>query len=135
MKLIDAELIERLYSDAIASNRLRTHYLLHESYIEKVQRLLIAMVNGSYVEPHFHSDPHQWEMFTVIHGRVKVCLYNSSGMVVRELIIDGENVVPVIEFSAGDIHSVECISKRALLLEVKEGPFDPDNPKVMAAFN
>lgn len=30
-----------------------------------------------------------------------------------------------------EIHSVECISNKTLMLEIKEGPFNPDFAKVM----
>lgn len=130
MKLFEPQLLIQLYRDAAVSERRRTHYLLHASHEEKVQRLLIAMMKGSYVEPHCHTQPQQWEMFTVIHGQIRVCLYADGGEVLHDFIINSDNPLPLVEFSPGDIHSVECLSEHALLLEVKEGPFDPSNAKV-----
>ncbi|QXB02316.1 WbuC family cupin fold metalloprotein [Aeromonas sp. FDAARGOS 1416] len=129
MKLLESQLLMQLYRDAAASERLRTHYLLHASHTEKVQRLLIAMVKGSYVEPHFHQFPHQWEMFTLISGVIRVCLYESNGDVRHELIINAQDPLPLVEFLPNEIHSVECLSDYALLLEIKEGPFDARTSK------
>ncbi|MCV5333107.1 cupin fold metalloprotein, WbuC family, partial [Escherichia coli] len=40
--------------------------------------------------------------------------------------------VSVVEFSPGDIHSVKCLSPKALMLEIKEGPFDPRKAKAFS---
>ena len=52
MRLIDKNQLETLYGQAGQSERLRSHLLLHDSHQDKVQRLLIALVKGSYVDPH-----------------------------------------------------------------------------------
>ncbi|AUQ40660.1 WbuC family cupin fold metalloprotein [Yersinia ruckeri] len=124
MQIIDNELINKLYQQAEVSDRKRSHHQLHGSHQDKVQRLLIAFVKGSYVEPHFHELPHQWEMFNVIEGCVKVCVYSDIGEVIEELFFGLEENNKFVEFSPYEIHSVECISEKALMLEIKEGPFD-----------
>ncbi|MGL5661754.1 MAG: WbuC family cupin fold metalloprotein [Aeromonas sp.] len=134
MRYFNASLLTQLYRDAAASERKRTHYLLHESHSEKVQRLLIAMVKGSYVESHYHELPNQWEMFTLLHGTVRVCLSAKNGKQLQEVIINEHDPLPMIEFSPGEVHSVECISDQALLFEVKEGPFLSTQAKVMLEF-
>ncbi|CZV82858.1 WbuC family cupin fold metalloprotein [Enterobacter hormaechei subsp. xiangfangensis] len=125
MRLIDKNQLEALYDQAGQSERLRSHLLLHESHQDKVQRLLIALVKGSYVDPHYHELPHQWEMFIVMQGQVQVCLYNEDGRIINQFVAGANTAISVVEFSPGDIHSVECLSPRALMMEVKEGPFDP----------
>lgn len=125
MRLINQAQIDSLYRDAEMSGRLRSHYLMHSSHGDRVQRLLIALVKGSYVEPHCHELPHQWEMFTVIEGQLKVSLYSIHGEIINSFIVGDDADSRIVEFSPGDIHSVECLSLKALMLEVKEGPFDP----------
>lgn len=130
MKIVDQELINNLYIAADKSDRKRSHHLLHSSHQDKVQRLLIAMKQGSYVEPHYHELPHQWELFQVLDGLVKVTLYFNDGTV-REIFNVGDNsFIKLIELQPNEIHSVECLSEQALLLEVKEGPFSPNFAKV-----
>ncbi|MFM5558203.1 MULTISPECIES: WbuC family cupin fold metalloprotein [Aeromonas] len=131
MKVLESALLNQLYHDASGTERLRSHYMLHASHAEKVQRLLIAMLKGSYVEPHYHELPHQWEMFILLRGKIRVCLYSVTGAVSRDLIISENDSLPLIQFFPGDIHSVECLSDRALLLEVKEGPFEPQYAKIL----
>ncbi|MBB2473227.1 WbuC family cupin fold metalloprotein [Escherichia coli] len=129
MRLIDNDQLDELYDQAGQSERLRSHLMMHGSHQEKVQRLLIALVKGSYVEPHYHELPHQWEMFIVMEGQLQVCLYGRNGEAIKQFIAGDNTGMSIVEFSPGDIHSVECLSPRALMVEVKEGPFDPSFAK------
>ena len=129
MNLIDDVAINGLFESARQSERKRAHLLLHRSHDEKVQRLLIGLVKDSYVEPHYHELANQWEMFTVLTGELKITLYETDGTVKKQFIAGPSSSVSIVEFSPGDIHSVECISDIALMLEVKEGPFNADYAK------
>lgn len=130
MKLVDTTVIERLYREAKTSERKRSHYLLHDSHQDKVQRLLIGLVKGSYVEPHYHALPHQWEMFTVLEGRIRLNIHSHEGAVLRSILAGPAEGVVSVELQPMEIHSLECMSDKALLLEVKEGPFDAKQPKL-----
>ncbi|EOW6510398.1 WbuC family cupin fold metalloprotein [Cronobacter malonaticus] len=125
MRLIKTSQFDLLFEQAKNSARLRSHLLLHNSHQEKVQRLLIAMVKGSYVEPHYHELPQQWEMFTILQGKVQVTLFDTKGEILSQFPAGEGTEVTIVELSPGDIHSVECISEKAIMMEVKEGPFDP----------
>jgi cupin fold WbuC family metalloprotein len=129
MQLIDRVQLGKLYEQAAVSERLRAHSLLHHSHQDRVQRLLIAMVQGSFVEPHYHELPHQWEMFSVLEGVISVTLHSADGKMISSFKAGPLEDVSLIEFAPGDIHSIECISNKALLLEIKEGPFDPNYAK------
>ncbi len=60
-----------------------------------------------------------------MQGQVQVCLYDEDGRIINQFVAGANTAISVVEFSPGDIHSVECLSPRALMMEVKEGPFDP----------
>ena len=130
MRVIEQDLIEQLRLDAEKSPRLRSHCLLHSNHDEVVQRLLIGFVKGSFVEPHYHALAHQWEMFAVLHGVLEVKVYDDCGNVTKQFNVGNDMRLPnLIEFSPNDTHSIKCLSDFALLLEVKEGPFDPKHAK------
>lgn len=129
MRLIDNVQLENLVKDAARSERLRSHLLLHHSHQERVQRLIIAMMQGSYVEPHYHELPNQWEMFSILEGTLNITLYATDGGIISRFEAGPDNGVSLVEFAPGDIHSIECVSPTALLLEIKEGPFDPQHAK------
>ncbi|EGR1891070.1 WbuC family cupin fold metalloprotein [Vibrio vulnificus] len=131
MKIYSDQYLNTLFDNAINSPRKRVHLNLHASYDEKVQRLFIALTRGSFIEPHYHELDHQWEMFVVLKGTIRVKHYNTDGSILSELLVGDEQETKVIEFHPRDIHSVECVSETALMLEIKEGPFDPNNSKKM----
>ncbi|MEM6160920.1 WbuC family cupin fold metalloprotein [Erwinia sp. P6884] len=129
MHLFDETIINDLYHEAESSERKRSHLLLHKSHQEKVQRLIIAFVKGSFVDPHYHELPGQWEMFIVVQGVLRIKLYDDKGNIIKSFEVGQSLPVSIVEFQPGDIHSVECVSERALMMEVKEGPFDPHYAK------
>lgn len=128
-----AELFE-LFAQAQLSPRKRAHLLLHESHTEPVQRLLIGMVKGSFVEPHFHSGQRQWEMFVVLQGKVEIKLFDGEGRMITNFCAGPQEYVSTVELQPNEIHSVLCLTEQALLLEIKEGPFDPNNAKCFPKF-
>ncbi|KDZ57813.1 cupin fold metallo, WbuC family protein [Escherichia coli 3-073-06_S1_C2] len=56
-------------------------------------------------------------------------MYGKDGEIINQFVAGENTAISVVEFSPGDIHSVECLSPRALMMEVKEGPFDPSFAK------
>lgn len=130
MKILNEEIFKNLEAQARESSRLRSHHLLHRSHSDVVQRLLIGLVKGSYVEPHYHEKDSQWEMFVVLQGLLLVKVYSGSGSILDTFEVDAQNSRPqIVEFGPREIHSLECLSDFAVLLEVKEGPFDPKYAK------
>lgn len=131
MRKITQSDIELLFKQATNSPRKRAHLNLHASFDDKVQRLYIALLKGSYVEPHYHALAHQWEMFIVKSGVLKVTLHNKTGSVINSFLVGDGQDVQSVEFQPGDVHSVECVSEQALMLEIKEGPFIEKHAKVL----
>lgn len=131
MRKITQTDIKLLFEQASNSPRKRAHLNLHASFDDKVQRLYIALIKGSYVEPHYHELAHQWEMFVVQSGVVKITIYNNDGVVLNSFLVGEGRNISAVEFLPGDVHSVECISEQALLLEIKEGPFIEKHAKVL----
>ncbi len=129
MKTISSLDINSLFEKANNSSRLRTHLNLHRNYDEKIQRLLIALVQGSFVEPHYHELSHQWEMFTVLQGIVEVKLFSLNGEFKQKILLGSEQESMMIQIEPNEVHSVTCISEKALMLEIKEGPFIPEQAK------
>jgi len=131
MRKITQSDIELLFEQASNSPRKRAHLNLHTSFDDKVQRLYIALLEGSYVEPHYHALAHQWEMFIVQSGVLNVTLHHKDGSVISSCLVGDEQDTQAIEFKPGDVHSVECVSEHALMLEIKEGPFVEMHAKIL----
>lgn len=126
--------VDNLFKEAKQSDRLRAHLNLHSSYQDKVQRLLIGLLQGSFVEPHYHSEPQQWEMFVVLNGVIEFCTYSHDGIELSSEWIGENQDSSMLQIEPNEIHSVKCMSDKALMLEIKEGPFNPENAKTFPVF-
>ncbi|MCH4996224.1 WbuC family cupin fold metalloprotein [Pectobacterium versatile] len=135
MRVFDQNFLSDVNKQASENIRKRAHLNLHGDYNEKIQRLFISLIEGSFVEPHYHELPHQWEMFVVIDGIVEVIFYSQEGKELNKLIVGQGQDCCALEIHPFDIHSVRCLSKKALMLEIKEGPFNIEDAKVMVSFN
>lgn len=115
-----------LLEKAKQSQRLRAHVNLHQSYDEPIQKILICIVKGSYIPPHYHRHSHQKELFLVLSGQVKVVFFDQNGVVKEIALLEqGE----MIEIFPHIVHTVVCLSESARILEVKQGPFCADDCK------
>ncbi|WP_437214109.1 WbuC family cupin fold metalloprotein [Pectobacterium sp. LFLA-215] len=135
MRVFDKSFLSDLDNQAVNNLRKRSHLNLHSDFNEKIQRLFISLAEGSFVEPHYHKLPHQWEMFVVIDGLLEVVFYSPDGDVLKTLLVGPRTDCCALEIHPFDIHSVRCLSKKALMLEIKEGPFQVETAKVMVDFN
>ncbi|EMB3084181.1 TPA: WbuC family cupin fold metalloprotein [Providencia rettgeri] len=135
MKLFDNDYLATLLVEANQSERKRSHKNLHNSFSDKIQRFFIALKKGSYVEPHYHALPEQWEMFIIIKGTIRLNHYNKDGSIYNSYLVGENESCQIVEISPLEIHSVECISDHALMLEIKEGPFNPDLAKIFPSFS
>lgn len=130
-KILDSNLNNELMESAIKSERLRYHLNLHGSYNEPVQRIIIALIRGTYIPPHYHVLTHQWECFNVISGDVSVLIFDRDGNVINKIVLGQQTGVYGIEFPPGTIHTLFCNSENSIIMELKEGPFNPDGAKIM----
>ena len=131
VRKLDKEFLSNIKNEAKSSPRKRAHLNLHSNYKEKVQRLFISLEKDSFVKPHYHNLSHQWEMFVVLEGILEIKIYSFDGVILEKFLIGSGQECQAIELEPKDIHSLKCISDNALILEIKEGPFDADNAKIL----
>lgn len=131
---IDQTLMQSLLEQAANSPRRRVFLNLHQSHAEPVQRVLIAMLAGSYVVPHQHPLTGQFELFLVLHGALDLLQFNDQGLVIaRQTLGAGLHQVGA-ELAPGVWHSLVASAQGAVFLEIKAGPFDPAAPRCFAEF-
>ena len=114
--------VEMLIEQAAAAPRKRSHLLLHSGPDDQVQRLLIAAQPGTYIRPHRHSE--QWEMLVVQRGRVDILMFAQDGEVLSRKILDQAS--PVVQIPLSRWHSCVVRAPDTLLLEIKPGPYRPN---------
>ncbi len=129
MKLIDRERIASLLQEARTAPRRRTHYNLHASTDEPINRLVVAASPETVVAPHRHLD--KFELFTILAGKLTVYTYDDAGEVVAAYRLGEE--VSAIEIPAGVWHNFVAETPCAAL-EVKPGPYAPLTPEESAPF-
>jgi cupin fold WbuC family metalloprotein len=120
--LIDEGQLSWLAQDAAAGTRRRSHILLHADHQDQVQRLLIGLEPDSYVRPHMHSV--QWEMIVLLRGRLDLLIFDDQAQLVQRLALGTAS--PVAQIPPGIWHSGVALQSQTLVLEVKPGPYRPN---------
>lgn len=125
MKLIDENLLNQLSSEASKNERLRINYNLHEALDDGVQRLLNALEPGTVLPIHRHQ--HQNETYLLLRGKMDVHIYNDEKDLVQTYRLDTKEGQYGLHMPKNTWHSIEVLSSGTVILEVKEGPYQPLN--------
>ncbi|WP_421506698.1 WbuC family cupin fold metalloprotein [Erwinia rhapontici] len=129
MLIFDNNFKIELYLKAENSARKRAHHNIHNDFSDSVQRLAIALLKGTYIPPHKHLLTTQWEFFHVIEGDLKLLCFSEDGLITDTKVVGQSTGVFAIQIPPGIIHSLVCLTKRAMIFEWKEGPFKPEQAK------
>jgi len=124
--IIDDVLLKSLCQQAQSSPRRRSHLNLHADYSDPVQRVVIALAQGTYVRPHMHPQEHKGEMIMGVKGRSLVLIFEEQGAVC-ELVLLQPGETFGVEIRPGCWHTVLPLESETVIMEVKQGPFDPND--------
>lgn len=122
LKVINQKLFETMLETAEESERKRSHHNFHDDLTDSVQRLCVALKQGTYIRPHKHPEP-KWEMFIVLSGRVLLHIYNDNGAISETVELSANGEVSAIEIAAGVWHSLMALTADAVIMEFKPGPY------------
>jgi cupin fold WbuC family metalloprotein len=122
IKVIGAAAIADLLGKAETSERKRSHLLLHGGHHEPVQHMVIVLEPGTYVRPHQHSQ--QWEMLALLRGSCDLLKFAAHGELIGRVAMSA--ACPVVQISIGTWHGLYVREKGTMLLEVKPGPYRPN---------
>ena len=136
MKIFDVQYLDDLTGKAKVSPRLRQHRSIHQSYQEASQRLFNAIEPGSYIRPHRHASDPREELLIAVRGAMALVTFDGQGAVTNVLRFGtekhGNDMAVGAEVSSSTWHTVIALEPGCVLLEVKAGPFDPNQPKDLA---
>jgi cupin fold WbuC family metalloprotein len=127
LKRIDQDLFAAVAVGAAASPRRRLNHNFHAP-ADRVQRFLNVMQPGTYVRPHRHRRQRPgdgFECFLVLQGEVGLLLLDGSGRVIGRERLSAAGPLRGIELAEGVIHTLVALSDDAVLMEIKEGPYQP----------
>lgn len=125
---INNALLDQLAEQAKASPRLRMNYDLCNSPEDDSQRMLNAIEPGSPLPIHRHK--YTSETVVCLRGRIVEEFYDELERICTdriELTPGGPNVL--VNVPAGQWHTVRALESGSVLLECKDGKYEPLGPE------
>jgi cupin fold WbuC family metalloprotein len=129
---IDQSLLEKITKESIDSARDRKNYNFHQSYDEKINRMLNALQPGTYVQPHKHENPDKLEIFLILKGKLAVIEFDELGKITDYYIIEAGSNHFGVEIAPKMWHTIIPLEKGTVIYEIKEGPYSSLNDKNFA---
>ena len=119
--IIDQHILDELTAEAKGSPRLRMNLDLRNSPADASQRMLNAIEPGTVLPIHRHRSTS--ETVVCIRGHFEEYFYDEAGN--RTDVIDMRPGGNVLNIPAGQWHSLESLESGTVLIEVKDGPYEP----------
>ena len=126
--IINQALLDKLTEEAKASPRLRMNLDLRNSDQDASQRMLNAIEPGSVLPIHRHQKTS--ETVVCLRGRLVWEFYDELERCCTEAIelSPGGHVV-ALNVPAGQWHTVRALESGSVILEMKNGPYEPMGPE------
>lgn len=122
--VINQALLDKLTEEAKASPRLRMNLDLRNSADDQSQRMLNAIEPGSPLPIHRHR--HTSETVVCLRGRLVWEFYDELERICAEPIeLSPNGQVVALNIPAGQWHTVKALESGSVILEMKEGAYEP----------
>ena len=119
--IITNEILDELTAKAKENPRLRCNLDMRNSADDQSQRMLNALEPGSVMPIHRHKTTS--ETCVCVRGHAEEYFYDDKGN-----LTDTIDMVPggtVLNIEKGQWHSLKCLESGTILLEAKDGPYEP----------
>ena len=123
--VIDNEILDELTAKAKENPRLRCNLDMRNSADDQSQRMLNALEPGTVM--HIHRHRGSSETCICIRGHFEEYFYDSDGQLTNTIDMVPGGVVLNIE--KGQWHSLKCLESGTVLLECKDGKYEPLGPE------
>ncbi len=121
---ITQAILDQLTEQAKASPRLRMNLDLRNSADDQSQRMLNAIEPGSPLPIHRHR--HTSETVVCLRGRLVWEFYDELERICTERIeLSPNGQVVALNIPAGQWHTVRALESGSVILEMKEGAYEP----------
>ena len=120
---IDQVLLDTLSAQAKASPRLRMNYDFRNTTEDQSQRMLNALEPGTVMPIHRHRNTS--ETMVVLRGKVRWLYYNDQGQLTDSILVEAGGDICGLNVPAGQWHSLDCLEPGSVILECKDGPWEP----------
>ena len=123
MKITQA-LLDELTAKAKVNPRLRMNYDLRNSEADQSQRMLNAIEPGSPLPIHRHQKTS--ETVVCLRGRLVEEFYDELERRCTEAIeLSPNGPIVAVNIPAGQWHTVRSLESGTVIIEVKDGPYEP----------
>ena len=125
--VINQALLDRLTEEAKASPRLRMNLDLRNSAEDQSQRMLNAIEPDSPLPIHRHQKTS--ETVVCLRGRLVWEFYDELERICTERIeLSPNGQIVALNIPAGQWHTVRALESGSVILEMKEGAYEPQSP-------
>ena len=128
MKITQA-LLDDLTAQAKASPRLRMNYDLRNSAADGSQRMLNALEPGTPLPIHRHTKSSETVVY--LRGRLQEVFYSDAGEVTEVIELAPCSDCVALNIPIGQWHTVRVLESGTVIMEVKDGAYEPIGPKDM----
>ena len=126
--IINQAILDKLTAEAKASPRLRMNLDLRNGDGDQSQRMLNAIEPGSPLPIHRHKDTS--ETVVCLRGRLVWEFYDELERICTERIeLTPNGPVVALNVPIGQWHTVHAMESGSVILEMKDGPFEPTGPE------
>lgn len=126
--ILTQALLDKLTEEAKASPRLRMNLDLRNGPEDQSQRMLNAIEPGSPLPIHRHK--HTSETVVCLSGRLVEEFYDELERICTERIeLYPGGPVALVNVPAGQWHTVKALESGTVILEMKDGPYEPIGPE------
>ena len=120
---IDKHLLDKLTAEAKASPRLRMNYDLRNSDDDGSQRMLNAIEPDSPLPIHRHMKSS--ETVVCLRGHLREIFYNDTGVLTEVTDLMPDSDCMALNIPIGQWHTVEALESGTIILECKDGAYEP----------
>ena len=120
---IDNIVLDKLTAQAQESPRLRMNMDLRNSDADSSQRMLNAIEPGSVVPIHRHQKTS--ETMVVLRGSLVEEYYDDARNCVAKIELSAGGPVCALNIPAGQWHTLRALDPGTVILEMKDGPYEP----------
>lgn len=121
--IITQAVLDELTEQAKASPRLRMNCDLRNSEADTSQRMLNALEPGTVMPVHRHKSSS--ETVVILRGKIRWDYYNDQCEKTNSFVLDANGDLRCIHVEIGQWHSLECLESGTVLLECKDGKYQP----------
>ena len=100
---------------------------LRNSPADLSQRMLNAIEPGSPLPIHRHQ--HSSETVVCLRGRLREVFYDDAGRVTETIDLAPNGPVVAVSIPIGQWHTVHVQESGTVIMEVKDGPYEPLGPE------